>query len=746
MNSCNASTTSGPTKSVVNYRHVKQGCEGCHEEEPLSSSESDDSEGNDSDFVFEENNRRPIKIKKNPSDHKDKENLYGKSNSSTQKRPIDIGNSSKKPLNCASLNGSKKPRLLFGPTAQEAKAKSAQETKAKSAQETKAKSAQDKSNEVDFLFLVKAARHHCYFVSKAVAAKAANLGNGDISSIVRQGINDCIAELNLIQAFFVNHSAFEQVLDHLLSSKAHAAKIKQWCSGATTKTLEDVMSHLSEIRDLILKIYMIYNEHVETKRKESSSLKASSSNPSLPSFVDPIGNVAKLEQQHETNKPSPYWFKNSSPTTTPTPINHNTRPNNKRKSIRNNPIKNAMKSAVNLKAPPASASSNLTNDGTANAFQDDDKNRGELKLAAIKPTALKPTSTMATVPNPTVPTPACERSVRNGNAPPKRSRRRTVTLAAVQPITAVLPLVGEDVPKHELNATVLSSCSLEDTNATPLPKYESKQYQSFELLSTENYPRDSHGIMQANPVGTLLDNPTNLASEHDGTLCMDELSQMNPDNRNEFQLDPPVFRWLVEKNLVKKCPRDVIYETRDTENIHFNPNQPRNEYVRLCQNDGFVPIDGSEVGYTKTNTGVVYHGVNYYAHVDGYLISCSLNWVRTTGKAREFMTSGTGDILAHRSKQLKTGCRHSFLVRTYRILSRYVDKQTGYQLAGLYDESATRKKHTVRLGLVILGTWLGPRPLGYIQQHDDRKDDDSLTNSHWLPRDKNNTTEYQQPE
>jgi len=327
-----------------------------------------------------------------------------------------------------------------------------------------------------------------------------------------------------------------------------------------------------------------------------------------------------------------------------------------------------------------------------------------------------------------------EPSVANGNAPPKRSRRTTVTQAAAQPVIAALPLPGEDV-----------SCRLEDANATPTPKYKSKQYQSLELLSTKDYPRDSHGIMQADPEGKLLDNPTNLASEHDGTLCMDELSQLNLDNVNEHQLDPPVFRWLEKKNLVKKCPRDVIFETRDTEHPSFNPKKPKNECVRLCQEDGFVPIDGSNVGYAVSTNGIVYHGVNYYAHVDGYLISSSRNWIRGTGKAREVIKNGTGDILAHRSKQSKTGCSHVYLVRTYRILRSYVHKLSGYRCCGLADESATGKLHHVRLGFIILGTWQGPRPLGYIQQHDDCRDDDSLTNSYWLDRKLNTTTEYKQP-
>jgi len=332
-----------------------------------------------------------------------------------------------------------------------------------------------------------------------------------------------------------------------------------------------------------------------------------------------------------------------------------------------------------------------------------------------------------------------EPPVANGNAPPKRSRPTTVTQATVQPVTAalplaVLPLPGEDVP-----------CSLEDANATPLPKCKSKQHQSLELLSTKKHPRDSHGIMQANPEGMFLDNPTNLASEHDGTLFLNELSQLNPDNRKEFQLDPPVFCWMKEKNLVKKCPRDVIYETRDTEHTSFNPNQPKNEHVRLCQDEGYVPIDGSKVGCAQDNRGRVCHGVTCYAHVDGCLMSSSRDWIRTTGEARKVMTSGTGDILAHRSNKIKTGCQHSHLVRTYPILSCPVQKSSGHRLAGLHDESATGKMHTVCSGFVILGTWCGPRPLGYIQQHDDRKDDDSLTNLHWLPREWNNTTACKQP-
>ena len=48
-------------------------------------------------------------------------------------------------------------------------------------------------------------------------------------------------------------------------------------------------------------------------------------------------------------------------------------------------------------------------------------------------------------------------------------------------------------------------------------------------------------------------------------------------------------------------------------------------------------------------------------------------------------------------------------------------------------------------GHIVLGTWLGPRPYGYVIQHDGARDDDSLGNVYWLHRSLNYTTEYMDP-
>ena len=167
------------------------------------------------------------------------------------------------------------------------------------------------------------------------------------------------------------------------------------------------------------------------------------------------------------------------------------------------------------------------------------------------------------------------------------------------------------------------------------------QYQQFNVLSTT---RGGGENLEGTPVG----NPTNVASAIEFNNFVYELVQF-PRTQQEVSITPPLFRSMLERNQLKKCPREVIYETRDQTLAAFNPNKPRNEYVRLGQNTGFVSIDGTGDGYTFDPNGVLRYPSVYFAHIGGFLIVCHRHWKRNKKTPKEFIMAGTGDVLARRT-------------------------------------------------------------------------------------------------
>jgi hypothetical protein len=260
------------------------------------------------------------------------------------------------------------------------------------------------------------------------------------------------------------------------------------------------------------------------------------------------------------------------------------------------------------------------------------------------------------------------------------------------------------------------------------------QYQSSKVLD--------NGPASVDLVGTFLADPANVASEEEHAQFVNAMG--NGENLGDIAITPPLVRYRKQQGLLKKCPPELVYETLDRTNVNFNENRPRDQYVRIGQNLNFVPIDGSMDGYSIDPRGQINHPVNYYADQDGFVISGRMIWCKLP-MAKKLMEAGMADVLARRIYKNGRVYMRIFLMRKYKIFNAKISNREGRRYVDMHDESASSLGHTLPVAYAILGTFMGPRPLNYIAQHDSARSDNALNVVRWLYRPLNNSTPFMDP-
>ena len=249
------------------------------------------------------------------------------------------------------------------------------------------------------------------------------------------------------------------------------------------------------------------------------------------------------------------------------------------------------------------------------------------------------------------------------------------------------------------------------------------QYQHLSLVKPVR-------ITDAGPTpGVVIDNPTSTASDEELAQFQLQFASLNLNGKpHSIDITPPLFRKLRQRGGVKKVPYELFWETvdRSSRNSDYDPDRSREDYVHLSQNTEFIPLTNLSVGYHKTDeqgggyrvasNGAIHFPVCYFASTDGYVISCRI-MALTANIARRHIREGTGDVIAKRVKLKGLQRRCQYFVRVFKVLASTQSKE-GYRQQDFYDCTILSNPKKTRLHQVILATFVGPRPYGYIGQHD----------------------------
>ena len=281
---------------------------------------------------------------------------------------------------------------------------------------------------------------------------------------------------------------------------------------------------------------------------------------------------------------------------------------------------------------------------------------------------------------------------------------------------------------------------------------------SYQSLSLLKFSRKNYDYC---PLGVEIANPRNVATEEEFQKFNSIISKANViGNGFECKITPPVFRYLLGHGL-KKVPREIEWMCayRDTINIDYDPNKPREQYLRVGQNTEFFPLDGTKTkglhgtagdkSYVIDARGSIHYPVVYYTHPDGFTVYCRMYWQKSGGGGvKDHILNGTADILARRSvAKTNGGYNHSYLVRRYNISKANPDTdcQNGKRRISICNEDCSHSGKIFSQGAVILATHVSPRPEKHILQHDGERWEESLDLIRWLPRNENNLKENCDP-
>jgi len=208
--------------------------------------------------------------------------------------------------------------------------------------------------------------------------------------------------------------------------------------------------------------------------------------------------------------------------------------------------------------------------------------------------------------------------------------------------------------------------------------------------------------------------------------------------------------------MIKMVPHEIEY-------LSHAGDKPRNECFRVATNPNFVSIpddfvngsgyhqlDDKGDGYRILENGVILFPVVYYICAEGgFAISCRREYLYPD-KALVHLMDGTADILGRRTWLVKNGKKGFFNKTRYFVRHYYIQSSTKRRdnlkrrfFANHYD--MTKAQFTGYLAPVILATFIGPRPKGFIAQHDGEAWENMLECLRWIPSRENSLKENRDP-
>jgi hypothetical protein len=285
------------------------------------------------------------------------------------------------------------------------------------------------------------------------------------------------------------------------------------------------------------------------------------------------------------------------------------------------------------------------------------------------------------------------------------------------------------------------------------------QYQSLALVAKEKRGRGSQRTLA--PGGVVIDNPTAAASDEELLAFQRKIGPSILDGTNfECDINPPIFRKLLQLGRLKKVPREILYLTKDQTSSDYDPSKARENYVRVSQCTDFVPMTDLSDGYHRQDDqgggyritrGWINFPVCYYASDDGVVIAVQIQQF-TRDNAERHVHQGTADIIGKRTFEYgapnnggKKRTKAQYFGRVIRVKAAGRARH-GYRIVGLSDESITDgASDKIPVISLVLGTFVSPRPFGFIGQHDGEQWDNSLHLVRWLSRSENNRKENRDP-
>lgn len=190
--------------------------------------------------------------------------------------------------------------------------------------------------------------------------------------------------------------------------------------------------------------------------------------------------------------------------------------------------------------------------------------------------------------------------------------------------------------------------------------------------------------------------------------------------------------------------------------------KPLKDCVRFAMNPNFVAIpddfefgsgyhcldDKKGDGYKITPQGQIFFPMVYYMSIDGFSISCTREYV-SPGVAKQHLLAGTADILGRRVTVFGVKRRkreYRYFIRRYSVKSCKSNLQHGRRAFKGHNYKMENESRLLDLGAVVLTTFVGPRPKGFIVQHDGVVWDNALESLRWIPRRENYLKENCKPE
>jgi hypothetical protein len=220
-------------------------------------------------------------------------------------------------------------------------------------------------------------------------------------------------------------------------------------------------------------------------------------------------------------------------------------------------------------------------------------------------------------------------------------------------------------------------------------------------------------------------------------------------NKDGIELTLPLFRLMEEKGVIVMVPYDAEFlaqyggKSRD-ECKHFaqNPN-----FVSIPEDDlgpGYHALDNQGDGFKVSGQGVLFLPRVYYVTHGGIVISCVRVYVKPE-IAKEHLLAGTADILGRRVVGGKKK-EYRYLIRTYTIMSCQAHKRNRRRSFEGSDCLMDRQQAILDLGAIVLTTLVGPRPKGFVVQHDEECWNNAIDCIRWFSHRQNNLKENRDPQ
>ena len=265
------------------------------------------------------------------------------------------------------------------------------------------------------------------------------------------------------------------------------------------------------------------------------------------------------------------------------------------------------------------------------------------------------------------------------------------------------------------------------------------QYQPEYLLKTKGNVR----LTKRRGGVRIAETPTNVAKPEEldefNLKISSVVKQGGSFKNDEVKMDPPLFRLMKQKGLVRKVPFEAEHWAQWGD-------KPRDECKRFAQNDDFVSIpDNPSKGYHEIGDqgdgykimpdGNVRFPCVYYVTNGGCAISCQREYVLPKN-AKQHLLAGTADILGRRAltNRSRKSTEYRYSIRTYKLLSckpcktkkRRKFQGSDCQMDGISGAG-------LDLGAVVLVSFIGPRPDGHVVQHDGETWNCALEFLRWIP-------------